>query len=127
MSTVFHQFVELAVWSAKVQVSLAPVFANRADLDASLTQVGCGSLEIIHNRVVSPIPPGEATANMDPSGNPNRSASTPSTWTRGNDNVSLRKLIISERRGVEVPAKTSPRMRMPPYSRKATIPTTHLL
>ena len=48
MSTVFHQFVELAVWSAKVQVSLAPVFANRADLDASCTQVGCGSLEIIH-------------------------------------------------------------------------------
>ena len=44
----FHQLVKLAVRSAKVQVSLALVFGNRADLDASFTQAGCGRLEIIH-------------------------------------------------------------------------------
>lgn len=66
------------------------------------------------DRGVSPIPPGEATANSDPSGRPKRSASTPSTSMACKDKVLLKKLLISERCRVDVPAKMSPRIRMPP-------------
>jgi hypothetical protein len=41
---------------------------------------------------------------------------------RGNARVPLTKLTICERRSVDVPAKTRPRMRMTPGSRSVTVP-----